>query len=115
MHELSIASSIRTSIEQLAEKYGESKVLALVLEIGELSGIEINSLLFLWDECMRGSILEHADIKIIRPEGKGKCKQCQMIFPMTTLYTSCPKCQSVQKEIIQGQALKIKSISFTKK
>lgn len=115
MHELSIATSIRSTVEELALKHQESKVMELVLEIGELSGIEVNSLLFLWEECMRGSVLEHTEVKIIRPEGKGKCQNCQEIFPMATLYTNCPKCHSLEKNIISGQTLRIKRISFPPK
>lgn len=114
MHELSIATSIRTSVEELARQRSGQKIQELVLEIGELSGIEVNSLLFLWEECMRGSILEHAKVEIVRPLGEGRCKKCHKLFPMPNLYTLCPNCQSPEKEIISGQSLRIKRLSFAK-
>ena len=60
MHELSIARSIVELVEEQADNRGASVVEELELEIGHLSGVEIQTLAFALDSAIKGSKLEKA-------------------------------------------------------
>ncbi len=70
MHELSIARSIVELVEEQADNRGASVVEELELEIGHLSGVEIQTLEFALDSAIKGSKLEKA--RIIRHYIEGK-------------------------------------------
>ena len=57
MHELSIARSIVELVEEQADNRGASVVEELELEIGRLSGVEIQTLAFALDSAIKGSKL----------------------------------------------------------
>ncbi|MDR3273437.1 MAG: hydrogenase maturation nickel metallochaperone HypA, partial [Flavobacteriaceae bacterium] len=80
MHELSIATSILKTAEKETKKAGGSKVKEITLEIGKLAGVEIDSLHFAWDLCMKDTVLEHAELIISQPDGKACCAECGTVF-----------------------------------
>ena len=92
MHELSIARSIVELVEEQADNRGASVVEELELEIGHLSGVEIQTLEFALDSAIKGSKLEKARIIRHYIEGEGQCSDCETIFPMNALNTMCGTC-----------------------
>lgn len=70
MHELSIARSIVELVEEQADNRGASVVEELELEIGHLSGVEIQTLEFALDSAIKGSKLEKAGLSVIILRGK---------------------------------------------
>ena len=62
MHELSIATSILKTAENEVEKIKGKNVAEIFLEIGEISGVEIPSLEFVWEQCMKNSVLDGAKV-----------------------------------------------------
>lgn len=110
MHELSIVSSIvKTAHEEVVKIKGQ-KILAIYLEIGKLSGIEMDSFYFIWPQCINNSVLDTAKLFVDEPIGKGKCAECDHIFFIEKIYDSCPDCNSPFKEILTGKELKIKKL-----
>ena len=110
MHELSIATSILKTATQEVEKINGKKVEEIYLEIGKISGIEIPSLEFAWEQCMKDSVLENAKVHITEPDGFARCAECNHEFEISKIYDSCERCESPFKEIITGQEMKIKKL-----
>ena len=110
MHELSIATSILKTATQEVEKINGKKVEEIYLEIGKISGIEIPSLEFAWEQCMKDSVLENAKDHITEPDGFARCAECNHEFEISKIYDSCERCGSPFKEIITGQEMKIKKL-----
>ena len=110
MHELSIATSIVKTAEKEVRDNGGEKVLEIHLEIGQLSGVEIQSLQFVWELSAKGTVLQDSKIIIFEPEGRAKCAECETEFALEKIYDSCPKCNSPFKNIISGKELKIKKL-----
>lgn len=111
MHELSIVMSIIGIAEDEARKAGVSAIEEIELEIGTLSGVEMDALDFAWIQAVKGSVLASALKNIVRPEGKSRCMDCGNISEMNHLYDCCTKCGSHFVDIIQGKELKVRSIS----
>ena len=114
MHELSIARSIVELVEEQADNRGASVVEELELEIGHLSGVEIQTVAFALDSAIKGSKLEKARIIRHYIEGEGQCSDCETIFPMNALFSPCPHCGSYLVKILKGKELRVKSIVIKK-
>jgi len=110
MHELSIVMSIVDLATKQAAKHHASAIEEIELDIGCLSGIEMDSFEFAWKQGIKRTILENATKKVNRIEGKAKCSDCDTHFDMFQLYDSCPNCNSHLAVIISGKELKLKSL-----
>lgn len=110
MHELSVVTSIVKIVQQEVDKIKGKTVLELYLEIGKLSGVEMDSFYFIWPQCSYGNVLQDAKLFIEEPIGRAKCVECETEFQIDKSFDSCPNCDSPFKEIIAGKELKIKKI-----
>ena len=64
MHELSIALSIIEGVEEELARHTHSRVTAVHLRLGPLSGVVKDALLFSWDVACEGTPLEGAALQI---------------------------------------------------
>jgi len=110
MHELSIATSIVKTAETEVKKINGESVSAIYLEIGQLSGVEVSALEFVWKPCVERSVLQNAQLFIDQPKGQAQCAECNSKFPIEHYFDSCPACGSPFKKIISGRELKIKKL-----
>jgi len=110
MHELSIAMGIVKIAEDETAKAKATEVSKIELIVGVLSGVEIDSLEFVWSSAVKDSVLENAQLEIIKVEGRGKCADCDTEFEMENIYDVCPKCSSNFKGILKGKELKVKAL-----
>ncbi|MDG1729168.1 MAG: hydrogenase maturation nickel metallochaperone HypA [Algibacter sp.] len=110
MHELSIAMGIVDIAEKETAKAKANKVESIELEIGTLSGIEVDALEFVWTLAVEGTVLEHASKKIHIIKGEAKCSGCNTIFELKQVYDACPNCNSFLKAIIKGKELIVKAL-----
>jgi len=110
MHELSIAQSIVELAEREARSHYANSVEELELEIGSLAGIEWVALEFALESAIKGSLLEDSRIVVLRIAGEGRCSDCESLFPVENLFSSCPACGSYAVKIIKGQELRVKSL-----
>ena len=110
MHELSIALEIVNIAEEEAVKAGVEKFSGIELEIGSLSGIEIDALNFVWDSAVKESVLDGAGKQIDIVQGEAKCTECESIFELDFIHEPCPNCGGFRKEILSGKELKVKNL-----
>lgn len=113
MHELSIALGIVDIADKETKKAGASKVDSIELEIGVLSGVELDSLEFVWPNAVEGTVLEKAERKIDFIHAVGYCMECEIEFPMNFIYDQCPQCKGYLKDIIKGKELRVKALEVS--
>ncbi|HOH83360.1 MAG TPA: hydrogenase maturation nickel metallochaperone HypA [Bacteroidales bacterium] len=110
MHELSIATSIIEIAEDFARSHQAEKISRIEIEVGQLSGIVKESLVFALELAVKNTVLESAEVVITEIPGKSICQACKHEFDNPDWYTPCPECQSMNTEITAGKELQIKSI-----
>ena len=110
MHELSIALGIVKIAEEESRKAAAKKVLSIELEIGSMSGIELDALDFSWPIAVKETVLEGARRDIDWIEAKARCTECGSEFEVKNSYDTCPKCNSYFKDIYKGKELRVKSL-----
>lgn len=113
MHELSIVRNIIQIATEQVKANAAKKVETIEMEIGDLSGIEMDAFLFAWDTAVERSVLENAERIIHRQKGKARCQNCELEFKVEQFYDPCPGCGEYFGELIQGKELKIRSLEIS--
>ena len=113
MHELSIISSIAEIAAEEVRKAGAHQVNHIVLEIGELAGIDWEALDFAWRAGTEDTVLANAEREVLRVPGQAACMACATVFHMQALYDPCPRCGDFESHITRGKELKIKSLTVS--
>lgn len=113
MHELSIIHSILDATEkEVRQRDKKMAVAAIELEIGELAGVEISSLEFIWPAVVEYTLLENAECSITRVPGSAVCTTCGHIYGVRQYFDPCPQCGSHWNQITKGEELRIKSLTL---
>lgn len=110
MHEMSLCEGILQVLETESSKQGFSKVKTVWLEIGELSCIESEALLFGFDAVTRNSLAEGAKLLIISIPGSAWCMKCAKTVAVKHLFDECPDCGSFQLQAVGGTEMRIKEL-----
>jgi len=110
MHELGLMQNIVDTVQDYARKNNVRKVVKVMLEVGQVSGVVPESLEFCFEVCTRQTVLEDAVLEIERIAAVGKCKTCGEGFDLLTHSFSCPKCGGTDWEMISGRELIIKGM-----
>lgn len=111
MHEMSLAEGILQIIEDQAKSRKFRRVSAVVLEIGQLAGVEVEALRFAFDAVTRDSVAEGAELQIVEVAGRAWCLSCSESVPITQLYDECPRCGSVQLQVTGGSEMRVKELA----
>jgi hydrogenase nickel incorporation protein HypA/HybF len=110
MHELSLAMEVVEMSKREAGKNGVSTIHEILIEVGDLSGIEADVFQSALEMVVKDTLLENASVNIIRIPGKGKCSSCNLEFEMNNRLDSCPQCGCIPSEISGGQEFRVLSI-----
>ena len=109
MHEMSITQGIIDICENHA---GGRRVLSIDVEIGELSSVVPEAVLFCFEACSQGTLLEGARININRPPGKGRCMDCGAETELTAIYGECKSCGGYRVAIVSGEEMRVREIEI---
>ena len=110
MHEMSLAEGVLQLIEDAARAQEFSKVTTVWLEIGQLSGVEVEAMKFCFDAVIRDSIADGARLEILATPGTGWCMQCSQTVPMREVFGECPDCGSHQMQVTGGTEMRVKEL-----
>lgn len=106
MHELAITESV---VATVTERLGDTRVLAVTLEIGRLSGVVADSVRFCFELCAEGTTLQGAELHIVDVPGRAHCRGCRSDLELADLIPLCG-CGSTDLDIVSGQELRIKQV-----
>jgi len=110
MHELSIAMSIVDMAQEEAERR-DVKIDSVYLELGPLSGVVADALLFSYEVACSGTRLEGSRLVIKEVPIEVYCPTCktQRILPSMQWFC-CPECGTPTAEVIHGKELIITAL-----
>lgn len=111
MHELSIAQSIVSIAENAAPRDRRAHITNVEVQIGELSGIEIESLKFALSVIKKDTLLKDAELDIEVVEGEAECPNCRTVFPMHYFGCSCPRCGNYFIKVLKGREMRVLNIT----
>lgn len=110
MHEFSLAQDI---IETISRSVCENleKITAVHIDVGEFSGVVVDSLEFGLTVVLEDKNLSHVKININTVAATAVC-ECSHQYQIKDILESCPKCQSFIRKIISGTDVIIRSVEI---
>jgi hydrogenase nickel incorporation protein HypA/HybF len=113
MHELSIALSMIELASEEATRHGASRVSALYLKLGELSGVVKEALTFSFEIACEGTRLEGCELVIEAVPVVIHCAHCHADARVENIQDlRCPRCGDLAAAIIQGRELELASLEL---
>ncbi len=106
MHELSIATSIIQIIDTNIPSEVLPRIQLIKLEIGKLSGIEVDALTFAFDMLKAKTLYPQAQLQIVHIDGEAECLNCSTQFNYN-YGDACCACGSYRLKIIRGKEMKV--------
>jgi len=112
MHEVSIAMNILQIIEEELSKNTGKEVVHVHLQVGVLSGVVTDSLMFALEASRQNGVLKNAQISIDTLQALARCPECGNEFEAEDYFGICPQCGNNRYDIVSGRELLIKSITL---
>ena len=111
MHELGIVFHIIKSVERVAADNGLEQVSAVVLELGEVSGVVPDCLTDCWRwAAARSELVSGSELKIEALPAITRCGGCGRDYPTVAHGRTCPHCRSENTWLLTGNEVNIKEI-----
>ena len=110
MHEMSLMESVLEIACETALKAGASKVTTIRLDIGALSHVEPEALIFCYDATRQGTLAAEARLEINRSPGAGWCMDCERTVALAERFGACPDCGRFRVEMTSGEEMRISEL-----
>ena len=113
MHELSIAMSMIEMATDELKKHDGTRVEALYLKLGGLSGVVKDALLFSWEIACQGTPLAGSRLEIEEIPVIVFCANCGENKTLSSINNFfCPACNSPASQILQGRELEVTALEI---
>jgi len=113
MHELSIALSMIDMASAEGARHAATRVNALHLKLGPLSGVVKEALTFSFEIACDGTPLERAQLVIEDVPVVIHCVRCESDELIDNIQDlRCPRCGELAPEIVQGRELELVSLEL---
>lgn len=113
MHEMALAEGVVDLVAEEAKRQGFTEIKAIVLEIGMLSHVAPEAMLFCFDAVSRDTIAEGAKLVIERVPGAGWCLDCAKTVPLSERFGACPECGRHHVQMTAGDEMKVRELEVT--
>jgi hydrogenase nickel incorporation protein HypA/HybF len=108
VHELALTQSV---VDLVAERTRGRRVLSVRVEVGLMSGVVPDAMLFAFDLATAGTPLEGAILDIEERAGRIRCHDCGAESASPDLLLLCP-CGSADVEVVAGRELRVVSVEL---
>ncbi len=112
MHELGIANSILTAVREEASRHTGSRLVAVGVQIGELSGVSPDALVFSFETLVKGTELDPLELRIDNIPRRQHCPSCNFDFDVENYATNCPHCGERRTHLIGGDEINIIYVEY---
>lgn len=107
MHELSLCNGMLEIIEKQSVESGFERVRVVRLEVGALSCVEEQALMFCFESVTRGSVAEGATLEITGVPGAAWCWDCEAVVPLARRGEACDRCDGYRLKVRDGEQVRI--------
>lgn len=109
MHEMTIVANVLEIAHRQATAAHAARINKVVLEVGTLAGVEVESLRFCFGAA-RSGLSAHAELEIREVPGRGLCPGCGATADVSEPAAVCNACGRVL-EISGGRELSVASLN----
>ncbi len=107
MHEMGIANSILEAVRTEARRFPDGHICKVGVRIGELAGVNPDSMSFCFEALVRETDLEPLAIDIEYCSRRHQCRGCQAVFPAPIEGAPCPACGGTESQFVAGDELEL--------
>jgi len=109
---MSIAAAVLDAVRGEAKRHAGTRATRAGLRIGELSGVEPESLQFCLNALVSGSDLEPLAFEIERCPWTRRCRQCGASFAVVDYQPQCTSCGSSDTEPAGGDQMELSYVEL---
>lgn len=111
MHELGIVMHVIKQVEEVAEENKAERVIALNMEVGEVSSVVPD----LFRDCFdwakkKTKFMQDTQLNLIVLEAISYCEHCKRTYKTTAYAKTCPFCGKGDTYLVTGNEINIKDI-----
>jgi hydrogenase nickel incorporation protein HypA/HybF len=107
MHELGIANSILDAARVEAGFRPGMKLTKIVIRVGDLAGLDPDSLSFCIEALVKETDLESVVLEVERRAQRHRCPRCGEEFVVLNYDPACPLCGETMTTFISGDELEL--------
>lgn len=107
MHEVSLMNRLLEVAAGAARREGAARIDAIHLRIGELSGVNIDSLRFAFEVLSKGTPAEGGRLEFEKVPLLARCAECGREFRPEGLVFRCPSCRSERIDVAAGREMEV--------
>lgn len=108
---MSLMESVVRILEEQAGRHGFTRIRTVWLEIGELSHVDPESLVFCFAAVSRGSpVAREARLEIVRVPGSAWCMDCAGTVAVHNRVDGCPQCGGHSLAVTAGEEMRVKEL-----
>lgn len=121
-HEMSVAEGMARAILKAVQREQAVKVAEISLEVGQLTFLNAEQVIFWLKELLRNSVAQEAEIVHKEIPARVRCSQCGYEGPLTVAEDpllhlnlpvfACPGCRKGSLEILEGRDCIVRSIEI---
>lgn len=112
MHELSVCQSLMGQLAAIAERERASRILAVELRIGPLSGVVPELLAQAFPIASAGSRAEGAELRIAQQPVRVRCLECGAETDASPNRLLCGACGGYRTRLLSGDELLLASVEL---
>ncbi|MFA7083480.1 MAG: hydrogenase/urease nickel incorporation protein HypA [Arcobacteraceae bacterium] len=112
MHEYSIVQSLLESCEEHAKQNDAKEVTKVIIKVGVLSGVEPHLLETAFNTFKEKSICHNAVFVMNIQDVVIECFDCNITSTLKKREFSCPKCQSINIDVKEGEDMFLMSLEM---
>lgn len=110
MHELSLAEALVEQLAEVARREGATRITAIDLVLGEMSGVEREPFEFSFPIVAAGTVAEGAILRFEEIPTAVYCRSCKRESSPEYPMIICALCSSTDVEVIRGKDFSVKSM-----
>ena len=108
MHELGLLRGVVATVERVAASSGATRVEAVGLRVGTLSGAEPEALAGAWPIASAGTVTEGAELVIESVAAAVYCPVCDKAQPIDEFFAlTCPVCGTPTANLVSGREFEV--------
>ena len=112
MHELSVCLSLLQQVETIAAERNATRVTAITLSIGPLSGVEPELLENAYPLAAAGTVAEEAQLIVETADIVVRCSQCDSETTVTPNKLLCGSCGDFRTQLVSGDELTLMRVEL---
>lgn len=112
MHELSVCLSLLQQVETIAAERNASRVTAITLNIGPLSGVEPDLLKNAYPLAAAGTLAEQAELIVEIADVVVRCSQCDSETTVPPNKLLCGTCGDFRTQLISGDEMTLMRVEL---